>query len=199
MKWHLAAPVAALFLGGCVTTVKIAVRGPAVQVTSPVGRYIALRERDPFIPQGAVNVVYFVTRTNLQSVVSNRQFDHVYYRLHACSRIRSEGELFAWPVFPVSAEASEQVAVENGMNLYKAFLPTDIEAIRARARTMALDFDIEQEIAAARASGLCLTLGAGNMGGGSLTSDPVDVPVHMTSDEIIPVDHPRSREEPHRR
>lgn len=180
---------ASLLLGaGCTRSVTIATRGQVQKVPSQSGQVVALYA-DQWEAAEPASVVYLVTRTDLEQLVRRTEMHHVYYRLFACSAVRSEGKLFSSPVLlPSPAEVAEHLSPsDKGMRIYKIFLPASVDSIRRYAEGVRPGCDIESALVAAESEGLCFRLRAGAMWGVyRLTSNVVVAPVRISGESIVP-------------
>jgi len=180
---HWAAIVIPLMsICGCTSHVTISISGisTASQIaeSGQVHKYPNMPEKDD--NRGPYYVLYIESEDDIAKL-SSEHTHHLYFSLMPCSQTEHGYELWNGGVFIDSRATSATSAINStGQKVHRYMVHIPIRAeqiIRNVHRYGALD--AKSYLARADKENLCVRMGGGQMGGGSLFSNSVKTPLHF--------------------
>ncbi|MDO6421548.1 hypothetical protein [Saccharophagus degradans] len=158
---------------GCARTIQIEEAGFHFVKTYPsteqVHPYPDLPDIDPGV--GSYLKVIFDTEQDLEAL-AKKYTHHLYFNLQPCTQIELGYDLWSGGVF------------KSGRDKYAVYIPLSYEALFKHASGYGA-LDIDQYIKTAEKDGVCIIIGGGNFGWGSLKSNLIVVPARIKSGTIV--------------
>jgi len=135
---------------------------------------------------GPFIVVLFSTPTDLEALGRRKHIHNLYYSVFACNSADLDANLCDGDVYKLTGKESERLLGRRdkaGENLYKVYIPNSLKVIGRHAEVFR-SMNVPDELEKVRRFGLCMAIGGGNMLGGGIWSNPLQIPVVVTADSL---------------
>ena len=177
----LIALIAMLVCGGCNRPVTIAASGHELATALPNSGAVHSYEGLPRLPEPSPLVAIFFSGPRDLEALAESWTHHLYFDLISCANPRSDLEHFNGPVFRASSDEQKRFLRSDRVALYKVYVPLDPKRLYS-GDNPSEESEMPAYRQSARAGGVCVRIGGGNMTGFGLRSNVVRTSLSFDDD-----------------